>query len=244
MNMQINPGRVHNGAWALKHKAGAPGASDADEDMRSMAASIGATAHFVLHVGALASRSSNQTAVVVASSTSPCERMMAQLAPSLMSHMDEAILPLSGGRPDLAMLAGCVLALRPTKALEAALDGQEIIVFPVKLGGLGNGASVFVGDRLSLDCDRVLELHRKSYGVLKAHLAMALKKSAPRQNLNDRELECLQLAGEGLKSELIAERLTLSVHTVNAYLGTATAKLDSVNRIQAIAKAIRLGYLA
>jgi DNA-binding CsgD family transcriptional regulator len=35
----------------------------------------------------------------------------------------------------------------------------------------------------------------------------------------------------------------LSVHTVNAYLGTATTKLDAVNRIQAIAKAIRLGYI-
>ena len=40
---------------------------------------------------------------------------------------------------------------------------------------------------------------------------------------------------------MIAERLGLSVHTVNAYLGSATIKLDSVNRIQAIAKAIRLG---
>ena len=30
---------------------------------------------------------------------------------------------------------------------------------------------------------------------------------------------------------------------VDAYLGTATTKLDAVNRIQAIAKAIRLGYI-
>ena len=44
-------------------------------------------------------------------------------------------------------------------------------------------------------------------------------------------------------SEEIADHLKLSVHTVNAYLGSATIKLDSVNRIQAIAKAIRLGYI-
>ena len=42
----------------------------------------------------------------------------------------------------------------------------------------------------------------------------------------------------------IADKLGLSVHTVNAYLGSATIKLDSVNRIQAIAKAIRLGYIS
>jgi DNA-binding CsgD family transcriptional regulator len=51
------------------------------------------------------------------------------------------------------------------------------------------------------------------------------------------------MAGDGHISEEIGERLGLSVHTVNAYLGTAATKLDSVNRIQAIAKAIRLGYI-
>ena len=48
---------------------------------------------------------------------------------------------------------------------------------------------------------------------------------------------------DGCISESIAEKLGLSVHTVNAYLGTATTKLDAVNRVQAIAKAIRLGYI-
>ncbi len=50
-------------------------------------------------------------------------------------------------------------------------------------------------------------------------------------------------AGDGYTSEEIAEKLGLSVHTVNAYLGSATVKLDAVNRIQAIAKAIRFGYI-
>lgn len=40
------------------------------------------------------------------------------------------------------------------------------------------------------------------------------------------------------------DKLGLLAHTVNAYLGSATIKLDSVNRIQAIAKAIRLGYIS
>ena len=74
-------------------------------------------------------------------------------------------------------------------------------------------------------------------------LALDERKSVPSETLSEREISCLQLAGDGQISEEIAEKLGLSVHTVNAYLGSATIKLDSVNRIQAIAKAIRLGYI-
>jgi DNA-binding CsgD family transcriptional regulator len=69
------------------------------------------------------------------------------------------------------------------------------------------------------------------------------KKMQPAEALNEREIVCLQMAGDGCISDAIAEKLGLSVHTVNAYLGTAATKLDAVNRIQAIAKAIRLGYI-
>jgi len=75
-------------------------------------------------------------------------------------------------------------------------------------------------------------------------LAADEKRVAPAETLSDREIACLQMAGDGHISEEIAERMGLSVHTVNAYLGAATTKLDSVNRIQAIAKAIRLGYIS
>ena len=68
--------------------------------------------------------------------------------------------------------------------------------------------------------------------------------SSDAETLNESEIECLQLVGNGMKSEAIGDRLNLSVHTVNAYLGSATTKLNAVNRIQAIAKAIRLGIIA
>jgi DNA-binding CsgD family transcriptional regulator len=74
-------------------------------------------------------------------------------------------------------------------------------------------------------------------------LALEERRSVPTEGLSEREVACLQLAGDGRISDEIAEKLGLSVHTVNAYLGSATIKLDSVNRIQAIAKAIRLGYI-
>ncbi|MNL25121.1 HTH-type quorum sensing-dependent transcriptional regulator VjbR [compost metagenome] len=75
-------------------------------------------------------------------------------------------------------------------------------------------------------------------------LAADEKRMVQAETLSDREIACLQMAGDGHISEEIAERMGLSVHTVNAYLGAATTKLDSVNRIQAIAKAIRLGYIS
>ena len=75
-------------------------------------------------------------------------------------------------------------------------------------------------------------------------MRLAFGMSVGTENLNDREIECLQLVGNGMKSEAIGEQLNLSVHTVNAYLGSATTKLNAVNRIQAIAKAIRLGVIA
>ena len=62
--------------------------------------------------------------------------------------------------------------------------------------------------------------------------------------LTEREKQTLRLMGRGHDAKSMARHLCLSVHTVNAYLATATMKLDSVNRIQAIAKAIRLGYIA
>ncbi len=45
------------------------------------------------------------------------------------------------------------------------------------------------------------------------------------------------------RPEDIARILGLSVHTANQYLTSAGAKLDAVNRMQAVAKAIRLGLI-
>ena len=94
--------------------------------------------------------------------------------------------------------------------------------------------------------NRVLLLAALSEGrtIVRDLLASDERRILPAETLSDREIGCLQMAGDGYISEEIAEKLGLSVHTVNAYLGTATTKLDSVNRIQAIAKAIRLGYIS
>ncbi|MBV1724417.1 MAG: LuxR C-terminal-related transcriptional regulator [Hoeflea sp.] len=116
--------------------------------------------------------------------------------------------------------------------------------FPAQLGAMGNGYVIFFSVRAAITNDLLIDLHRKSLTVLREKLRLSFGGASQSDKLNEREIECLQLVGNGMKSEAIGERLTLSVHTVNAYLGSATTKLNAVNRIQAIAKAIRLGIIA
>jgi len=62
-------------------------------------------------------------------------------------------------------------------------------------------------------------------------------------SLSERELECLKWTSAGKTSAEIAAILNLSEHTVNHYLIGATRKLEAVNRTQAVAKAVRRGWI-
>lgn len=61
--------------------------------------------------------------------------------------------------------------------------------------------------------------------------------------LSDRERAVLRLAGEGVKSADIAERLHLSQGTVRNYLSEAIGKLGAANRIEAYRTARTKGWL-
>lgn len=61
--------------------------------------------------------------------------------------------------------------------------------------------------------------------------------------LTDREIDCLTWTAAGKTSAEIANIVGLSEHTVNHYLNRATKKLDTVNRTQAVAKALRIGLI-
>lgn len=65
-------------------------------------------------------------------------------------------------------------------------------------------------------------------------------KPASTGKLTVRELEVVRWTAQGKTSVEIARILSLSDHTVNAYLTNAIKKLDCVNRTQLVAKAIRL----
>lgn len=71
-------------------------------------------------------------------------------------------------------------------------------------------------------------------------------KLAPKQKdygLSEREKEILQLMTTGLIKKEIAERLTLSVHTVDTYLRRIYEKLEVNTRTGAVAKALKEGLV-
>ena len=58
--------------------------------------------------------------------------------------------------------------------------------------------------------------------------------------LTARELEVVRWTSEGKTSVEIGKILSLSDHTINAYMNSAMRRLDCVNRTQLVAKALRL----
>lgn len=172
-----------------------------------------------------------------------CGAFLQAYGDRLLNHIELSLLPMiwkSRGHTETR------LSIKGS-GMTVLLDGQQLsfegIAFPVRLGAIGNGYVAFAGSAMDLSNDLVIDQHVRSCHVMMDLLAMDERRSIPAESLSEREVACLQLAGDGQISEEIAERLGLSVHTVNAYLGSATIKLDAVNRIQAIAKAIRLGFI-
>jgi DNA-binding CsgD family transcriptional regulator len=169
--------------------------------------------------------------------------LMAGYGEIFLDHIEMSILPLIWNGSENASFAEAGEFAPLIRRLEAKTIAFSGIAFPVRLGALGNGYVVFLGTAFDLGSDLIIDQHVRSCQVMMDLLALDERRTVPAETLSEREIACLQLAGDGRISEEIAENLGLSVHTVNAYLGSATIKLDSVNRIQAIAKAIRLGYI-
>jgi DNA-binding CsgD family transcriptional regulator len=161
-----------------------------------------------------------------------------------LEHLEVSSLPLLwNGREDVQTAETPDFAAFVTRIKPRVLPKCGIAM-PVRLGSMGNGYTVFAANYLDITSEIIIDLHARSHQMMMDLLMLDERRSTPDEVLSNREIACLQLAGDGLVSEEIAGQLGLSVHTVNAYLASATVKLDSVNRIQTIAKAIRLGYIA
>ena len=169
--------------------------------------------------------------------------IVASYGAEMQAHLERSTLPVvwDGGGEHHAI--DVQEFDRFTRRMKPGLLPFSGIGFPTRLGAQGNGYVVFVGGYMDLSGDSVVDLHGRSCQAMADILANDEKRNASAGALGERELACLQMAGDGHISDEIAVKMGLSVHTVNAYLGAATVKLDSVNRIQAIAKAIRLGYI-
>ncbi len=121
--------------------------------------------------------------------------------------------------------------------------GQSGIGFPVHTDRGLCGLVTFVGPDISLDERLLCETHGRCFTLFSAVTMLRPLESGKMPSMSKRELECLRLTANGLTSEQIAAHLGLSVHTANQYLTNGAQKLDAVNRMHAVAKALRLGLI-
>lgn len=121
--------------------------------------------------------------------------------------------------------------------------GTSAIALPVSAERGRSGAVVFYGDGMAIDENRLCETHARSFALFNDVENQRGHDSSGAQPVSKREVECLRLTANGLTSEEIAAALGLSVHTANQYLTNSTHKLNAVNRIHAVAKALRSGLI-
>ncbi len=115
--------------------------------------------------------------------------------------------------------------------------------FPVHDAQGARGAISFSGDRAPFSFLEMMELTYLSVHVFNRLAEIRDLDNRATGALTDREIDCLNWTAAGKTSVEIAEILSLSEHTINHYLNRATKKLDTVNRTQAVAKALRLGLI-
>ncbi len=68
-------------------------------------------------------------------------------------------------------------------------------------------------------------------------------KKQPAELLSEREIEVLMLASRGMSNQDIAEKLCLSLRTVQAHLGHIFNKLQVSSRTEAVVRALKEGWI-
>lgn len=117
------------------------------------------------------------------------------------------------------------------------------IAFPVSIERGRSGVVVFAGDAMAVDEGELCDAHARCFAIFADVARQRVQDCAKTPPVSKREVECLRLTANGLTSEDIAATLGLSVHTANQYLTNSTQKLNAVNRIHAVAKALRSGLI-
>jgi len=117
------------------------------------------------------------------------------------------------------------------------------IVFPVfSIDGMRH-ALRFDGDRAPLTQAEINDL-----AMLATHFVQTYDRSRYRLDdptgLTERELEVVQWSATGKTSVEIAAVMSLSDHTINAYMNNALKKLSCTSRTQLVAKALRMRLIS
>lgn len=102
----------------------------------------------------------------------------------------------------------------------------------------------FDGNGPSLDSAKVNELLMFALTAFDHYQNLRRNALSIVKSLTKREIEVVRWTAQGKTSSEIASILSLSDHTVNAYMNNAIKKLECVNRTQLVAKAIRLKLIS
>lgn len=139
-----------------------------------------------------------------------------------------------------------------TRAFEMLGDAQQTalglpdmpgIAFPVYAEYGAAGLVCFFGTDISLSDTSTPGIHGRCFVLFGEMVRRELGPVGRTPAVTRRELDCLRLTANGYTSEEIAVVLNLSVHTTNQYLTKVALKLNAVNRMHAVAKALRLGLI-
>ncbi len=190
---------------------------------------------------------------------------------ALVQGMPEVQLVGAGGAAEAASLAAQLLPdavlldvadgeieeLEAVARLAGAQPGLPIVALSGTPSGLVQALSFGASALLPVGVDRatlgaaLLAAHQGLAVVARADLPELLPPEdaavgtaqAPAESLTARELEVLQWMARGLTNRQIAQRLKISEHTVKFHAGSVLGKLEARSRAEAVARAIRLGWI-
>lgn len=161
----------------------------------------------------------------------------------VVKHARTSTIPCWWSSDEFAASAVAFEALEFALNIADLVPGTSGIAFPVYAERGQCGLAVFLGPDIALPAEQIHEIHARCFSLFGAVARIKPGEVGKVPSISKRELECLKLTANGYTSEDIAKLLKLSVHTANQYLTNTAQKLNAVNRMQAVAKALRMGLI-
>jgi len=127
--------------------------------------------------------------------------------------------------------------------------GTAGLTVPIRGPGGQHALFSLATSRSDASWDRQMREHLSDLHNIAHHLHQATLRvegvlpDGIKTSLSVRERDVLQLAAEGLRTDEIADKLSIAERTVRVYLDTARHKLGASNRTHAVAKALSLGLI-
>lgn len=168
------------------------------------------------------------------------------------SQPDVAIIDISMPRVDGIEATKQIKALYPQVAvlILTAYDDDQFVFSLMEAGAAGyllksvRGSELVDAVRAVYSGESVLHpsIARKVLNRFVPSLGKGQRQEPP-EILSQREMEVLQLATQGLSNQDIADKLSLSLRTVQAHLGHIFNKLRVSSRTEAVVRALKEGWI-